>query len=50
MEIDNFMKKFKQSCFAGISATLNIASNDGKAFESVRTEIDVKATIQPQLV
>ena len=46
VEIDNFVKKFKQLCFAGTSATLNVESINGIAIVSLRAEIDIKASLE----
>ena len=50
MEIDNFVRKFKQLCFAGISATLNVESKNGKAIVNLTAEIDIKAPIDDKPV
>ena len=41
VEIDNFVRKFKQLCFAGVSATLSVESSNGKAHLSLKAELDV---------
>ena len=43
VEIDNFVRKFKQLCFAGVSATLSVESSNGKAHLSLKAELDVKS-------
>ena len=49
-EIDSFVRKFKQLCFAGISATLNVESKNGKAIVNLTAEIDIKAPIDDKPV
>ena len=50
VEIDNFVKKFKQLCFSGIPATLNFESKNGKTFVNLGAEIDIKAPIEDKPV
>ena len=42
VQIDSFISKFKQLCYAGIAANLNIESINGKAIVCLKAEVSVE--------